>query len=200
MGVETDRALWLAQHVLPHEPAVRGWLRRSRHAEPDIDDIVQETYARLVSAPVLDGIRNVRAYVFRTAHSVVADRFRRKSVVSIGDLSEIDVLGQAVETLTPEDHVGGRNELAILAEMIRRLPEKTARVFVLSRVSGLSQKAIAERTGFPESTVEKHIAKAFRLLMAAYADGGYDAPTTSRIVKVQKERRQAHGQGDERGH
>lgn len=200
MGIGDDRAVWLAQNILPHEPAVRNWLRKARHAEPDIDDIVQETYARLVSSVSPDAVRNPRAYMFRTAHSVVADRFRRKSVVSISDMSEIDGLGAAVETLTPEDHVGARNDLAVLSAMIADLPDKTRRVFMLSRVSGLSQKAVAARTGIPESTVEKHIAKAFRLLMAAYADGGYNVPVTSRERVTNKERRKAHDRGDERGH
>lgn len=200
MGVSEDRAIWLARHVLPHEPAVRGWLRKARHAEPDIDDIVQETYARLVSAQGVGHVRNARAYVFRTAHSVVADRFRRKSVVSISDLAEIETLGGAAEILTPEDHVEARNELQLLMGLIAQMPDKTRRIFMLSRVSGLSQKAVSARTGVPESTVEKHIAKGFRLLLAAYANGGYHAPVTSRMMRSDSEPREAHAQGDQRGH
>ena len=127
MGVSDERALWLATHVMPHEPAVRGWLRRGRQAEFDVDDIIQEAYAKLVTVADVSEIRNVRAYFFRTAYSVLVSRVRRKSVVSIRSLAEVESLQLAVDELTPEDTVMARNELQVLAEMISRLPEKNAK-------------------------------------------------------------------------
>ena len=88
-------------------------------------------------------------------------------MVSIRSLAEVESLQLAVDELTPEDTVMARNELQVLAEMISRLPEKTRKIFLLSRVSGLSQKEVSRRTGIAESTVEKHIAKGLGLLMAA---------------------------------
>lgn len=197
MGVSDERALWLATHVMPHEPAVRGWLRRGRQAEFDIDDIIQEAYAKLVTTPDVAGIQNVRAYFFRTVYSVVVSRVRRKSVVSIRSLAEIETLQLAVEELTPEDSAVARNELQVLAEMIARLPEKTRKIFLLSRVSGLSQKEVSRRTGIAESTVEKHIAKGLRLLLSAYANGGFGEVIASRSGKQQN--RRANGQADKPG-
>jgi RNA polymerase sigma factor (sigma-70 family) len=199
MGVSEDRALWLAAQVMPHEPAVRGWLRRGRHLHVDIDDIIQEAYAKLVSLPDVAAIDNVRAYFFRTAWSVVADRMRRKDVISIASMAEVEHLQAGIDEITPEDSLAGRNELQILADMMERLPDKTRRVFVLRRVSGLSQKEVSRRTGIPESTVEKHIAKAIRLLMVAYADGGYDAVIASRLQSAEKGRRGANGRRNQSG-
>lgn len=188
MGVSDETALWLARSVMPHEPALRAWLRRG--ASPaDVDDIVQETYAKLISIENFAAIQNVRAYLFRTAHSAAVDRLRRQSVVQLEAVADLDRLQVASDTVTPEDEVVDRNELRLLARMIERLPEKTRRIFVLSRVSERSQKQIAQETGYPESTVEKHIAKAFALLMAAYADGGYDAPDASRLRNARIGRR-----------
>ena len=197
MGVSDERALWRASHVMPHEAGLRGWLRRSRQSEFDIDDIVQEAYAKLVTTPDVGAIGNVRAYFYRTAYSVLVSRLRRKSVVSIHSLADIEALQAAVDTITPEDQLMARNALQQLSDLIRRMPEKTQRVFVLSRVSGLSQKEVARQTGFPESTVEKHIAKGFSLLMEAYANGGFEGLATSRGVK-QKHRR-VHGRADKPG-
>jgi RNA polymerase sigma-70 factor (ECF subfamily) len=49
--VDQQRALWLAEHVLAHEAALRAWLVRRipRGAGPylEVDDVVQETYAVL---------------------------------------------------------------------------------------------------------------------------------------------------------
>ena len=195
MGVSDDRALWLASKVMPHEPAVRAWLRRGA-AGADVDDIIQDAYARLVTLPEVSGIANVRAYFFRTARSAAVDRLRRQSVVAIDVVADIDRLQIPLDAVTPEDEVVGRNELQLLARMIAKLPEKTRRIFLLSRVSGLSQKEISRKTGTPESTVEKHIAKAFVLLMAAYADGGYDAPGASRMRDARGRRRIHVGDGN----
>lgn len=197
MGVSDERALWLATHVMPHEPAVRGWLRRGRQAEFDVDDIIQEAYAKLVTVADVSEIRNVRSYFFRTAYSVLVSRVRRKSVVSIRSLAEVESLQLAVDELTPEDTVMARNELQVLAEMISRLPEKTRKIFLLSRVSGLSQKEVSRRTGISESTVEKHIAKGLGLLMSAYANGGFGAVVASKSEKQQ--RGKVHGQADKPG-
>ncbi|WP_312736180.1 sigma-70 family RNA polymerase sigma factor [Brevundimonas sp.] len=197
MGVSDERALWLASQVMPHEAGLRGWLRRSRQSEFDIDDIVQEAYAKLVTTPDVAAIGNVRAYFYRTAYSVLVSRLRRKSVVSIHSLADIEALQAAVDTITPEDQLMARNALQQLSDVIRRMPEKTQRVFVLSRVSGLSQKEVARQTGFPESTVEKHIAKGFSLLMDAYANGGFEGLATSRSVKQKHGR--VHGRADKPG-
>jgi len=198
--VGDDRAIWLANFVMPHEPAVRGWLRRGRHLPEDIDDIIQESYAKLVGVADVSQIGNVRAYFFRTAYSVVAGRLRRKSVVTLSALADAGALYEGIDQITPEDTLCGRNELQRLSEMIGRLPDKTRRIFVLSRVLELSQNEVSKRTGVPASTVEKHIAKAFRLLMAAYADGGYEALVASRVDRIEKNRQlNAHGNGDRTG-
>lgn len=197
MGVSDERALWLASHILPHEAGLRGWLRRSRQPEFEIDDIIQEAYAKLVAVPDVAGIRNVKAYFYRTAYSVLVSRLRRKSVVSIHTLADIDTLQLAADEATPEDQIVARNELQVLAEMISHLPEKTRRIFLLSRVSGLSQKEIARETGYPESTIEKHIAKGFSLLIAAYSNGGFGPVMTSRTVRRGLGRE--HGRADKPG-
>jgi DNA-directed RNA polymerase specialized sigma24 family protein len=50
MSFSDERAIWLGRQVLPHEPALRAWLRRRRLGGLDVDDIIQETYSRLMTA------------------------------------------------------------------------------------------------------------------------------------------------------
>lgn len=66
-SVDDDRAHWLARHVLPHEPALRAWLRQKASLGFDIDDVVQETYAILVGKASIEAIRNPKTYAFQTA-------------------------------------------------------------------------------------------------------------------------------------
>lgn len=180
------RARWLAAHVLPHEAGLRAWLRKARHADFDIDDIVQETYTRLVQVNDVSAVTNARAYVYRTAHSVVMDRLRRKQVVSFVAHTEIEAMASAIEELTPEDHARGRRELRELLDVVDELPAKTRRIFMLARVQGMSLRAVSQQTAIPESTVEKHVAKAMLHLMKRVADGGLSARDTSRKQSAQR--------------
>ena len=45
-----DHARWLVEHVMPYEPLLRGWLQGRFGAQVEIDDIVQDAYARLLRA------------------------------------------------------------------------------------------------------------------------------------------------------
>jgi DNA-directed RNA polymerase specialized sigma24 family protein len=56
---------WVALHVLPHEAAVRRWLRGALRNPDDMDDIIQEAYCRIAELDTLQHIRNGRAYFSR---------------------------------------------------------------------------------------------------------------------------------------
>lgn len=178
------RSAWLVRHVLPEEAGLRSRLRRLRYVDVDIDDIVQETYARLVQVGDVSLIQNVRAYIYRVAHSVIVDRMRRKTVVMFGTCSDVDALSALVEVRTPEDYVHGRNELRRLIDIVSELPDKTRDIFMLSRIQGLSIRAVSLQTGIPESTVEKHVARAMMHLMQRNADGGKSAGIPSKKARV----------------
>ena len=170
--VSDERALWLARFVLPHEPELRSWLMKRRVAGLEIDDIIQETYARLISAESVAGVRNPRTYAFSAAHSIILTHLRRARVVSFKAMADVDDLGFPSDEASPEAQTVDRDELGRLAEAIAELPGKLRDVFRLRRVEGLSQREVAAKLGLAESTVEKHLAKGLLLIMNAFARGG----------------------------
>ena len=183
-----DRALWLARCVLPHEPELRSWLHSRRVAGLEVDDIIQETYARLAATQNIAGIQNPRAYAFSTAYSVILAHIRRARVVSFEAMVDLDELGAVAEDPSPETEVADRQDLRRLAEAIAALPERPRQVFHLRRVEGLTQKAVAERLGLSESTVEKHIGKALMLLMERFGRGGNRGARASRLSVGKKQK------------
>jgi RNA polymerase sigma-70 factor (ECF subfamily) len=172
MSFSDERAVWLGRHVLPHEPALRAWLSRRRLGGLDIDDIIQETYSRLMTAESLQHVHDARSYTFQAAGSVVIDHLRRMKVVSIASVPDLDILEVVSEEPSPERQVIDRDELHRLAGMIARLPARVREVFTLRRVYGLSQRQVAEKLGIAESTVEKHMARGFLLMLEQFRDGG----------------------------
>jgi RNA polymerase sigma-70 factor (ECF subfamily) len=191
-GISNDRALWLADHVLPHEPALRAWLSRRRVILLEIDDVVQETYAVLAALPSVDHIQNPRTYTFSVAQSLILRHIRRSRIVSIDAMAEVDRLSLLGEGASAERQVADREELGNLAEAIAALPNKCRQAFTLRRIDGLSQREVAVHMGVSENTVEKHIGKALRILLAAVAGMAPRSTARAKADETEVERR-AHG-------
>lgn len=164
-----DRARWLAGHVLPHEPALRSWLSRRLNSGPDVDDVIQETYAVLVELDDVGHIQNPRAYFFTAARSVVLQHVRRSRIVPIEVVAEVERLDIRHEERSPDRHAVSGQELRRIAALIATLPAKCRQAFVLRKIEGLSQREIGQRMGISENTVEKHVGKGLRLLMQSQA-------------------------------
>ena len=181
MSFSDERAMWLGRLVLPHEPALRAWLSRRRLGGLDVDDIIQETYSRLMTAESVQHVHDARSYTFQVAGSVVIDNLRRMKVVSIASVPDLDMLEVVSEEPSPERQVIDRDELHRLAGMIARLPGRVRDVFTLRRVYGLSQREVAQKLAIAESTVEKHMARGFLLMLEQFRDGGNAAPHPSNL-------------------
>lgn len=165
-----SRAQWIADHVLPHEPGLRSWLKRKLPRTLDVDDVVQEAYAVLAAMKDVSCVGNPRAYLFATAQSVVLQQVRRARIVSFETVAELDRLEIEHDGFDPERHAVAGEELRRIAALIMSLPGKCRQAFVLRKVHGLSQREIAGRMRISENTVEKHIGKGLRLLMEEMKD------------------------------
>jgi RNA polymerase sigma-70 factor (ECF subfamily) len=169
--------------VLPHEPSLRAWLSRRKVFDLEIDDIVQETYAKLAALPTVELIREPRSYMFQTANSVVLTHVRRSRVVSISAAADLDHFGVATAEPGPDKRLEYRDELQELISALASLPKPCRDAFTLRRVSCLSQKETAQRLGISEKTVEKYMAKSVRHLMDIFGRGGKSASATSNSTK-----------------
>ena len=181
--VSDERARWLARHILPIEPALRAWLRRRRLSETEIDDLVQETYAKLITLESVDAIRDPKSYSFQVAHSIFASRIRRARIVPIHAGINLGELAVAADDGTPEDIVQAREELLELADALASLPQRCRAAFLLRRVDGLSQREVAQHLGISEKTVENYMTQAIRFLMDRYGRGGKTPSRASKPVK-----------------
>ncbi len=196
--VSDERALWLARHVLPAEPALRTWLRRRRLSDFEIDDLVQETYAKFVAMDSVDAIRDPKSYAFQIASSIFATNIRRAKIVSIRSGTDLGELAIASSEGTPEDVMEARDELQELAEALATLPERCRKAFLLRRAEGLSQRETAQALGISEKTVEKHMTQAIRFLMDRYGRGGKPRNQASKETKaaIPSNVRKSHEPGD----
>jgi len=179
-----DRARWLALHIVPHERAIRSWLARRTH-DLDIDDIVQEMYARLASLDDANGIRNPRQYAAQTAISIALNLARHARVVPMIPIGDFEELGLASLEPSPEHTVNSQDELRELENTLQELPPLCRKAFLLRRVDGLSQKEVAEKLGISVKTVEKYMARSVRFLIEIYGRGGVVAVQVSKDEAVE---------------
>jgi RNA polymerase sigma factor (sigma-70 family) len=162
-----DIIAWVGNHVLPHEAAVRAWLKRWTGRDQDIDDVIQEAYCRLAAMTDVTHIGSGRAYLFQTTRNIVLEQVRRSKIVRIDNVTDIGSLSIVDEAPPMDRVVGGARELRRVEELIGRLPQKCRRVFILRRIHGVSQREIARMFGISQNAVEKQAARGLKLILSA---------------------------------
>lgn len=145
------------------KPLIKFFQKRApATAEPD--DLAQEVFMRLARRANLASIEYIEGYLFQTAASVLADRYRRDQRQP-ETVQYIDETAQGEAVLTPERVLMDRQSLDVLIQGLYALPERTRNIFMLYHFENLRQADIAGRLHMPISTVEKHMARANRQLL-----------------------------------
>lgn len=147
-----------------------SWLQRKTRGAEDVEDVVQEAFARFHRAGHDLSAPDARPLLFVIARNLQLDRWKaagRDAVRrSTDDVHDLDNGPRALVSSAPgaEAHLIGRQDLAAAAAVIRALPPKTRDAFLLHRLESLTYREIAARLGVSVSMVEKHIAEALRQL------------------------------------
>ena len=163
---ESEPARWFAEHVQPHEAMLRAWLHSRFRCENDIDDVVQETYVRLLRARERGEVASPKAFLFAVARNLALDRFRHREVVPTESLVENEALAVLEENGGTPEIIAHNQELELLTEAIQSLPDRCRQIFTLRKVYGLSQAEIAKQLGVSENTVSAQLTIGVKKCMA----------------------------------
>ena len=158
--------------ALEFESVLRACLYRYARNTADVEELLQETYARLLTAGSSNEpeVRSVRALSLTVARNVAFDWLRHKQVVPIelvADMEAMDILDERDQI---DAIVNSHQELMMLVKAVQQLPERCRQVFTLRKVYGYSQKEIAARMNISENTVEQQLIKAARHCAQALFD------------------------------
>ena len=159
---DPDQRAWFAEHVEPHEAALRNFLKAQYSSLTDVDDLVQETFLRVLRAHAVSPVESPRGLMFATARNLALDALRRRQVVAFEPMAENPESPVYMDVIDTAETVSKRQELELLTEAIQALPDRCRQVFTLRAVYGLSQREIAEKIGISENTVEKQMGKGLR--------------------------------------
>jgi RNA polymerase sigma-70 factor (ECF subfamily) len=152
-----ESSRWFEECIQPHERDLRAYLRGRFPSLTDIDDLIQETYARLLRARMNGQLREVRPYLFATARNAAVDLCRRGRQTRTEQLGNFDALSVVEQEPNAAEILSHNQEIDLLHEAIRALPERCRQVLTLRRFHGLSHREIAGRLGIAEKTVDAQL-------------------------------------------
>ena len=136
-----------------------------------VDEIVQETFLRMLRYRDITDGNELRALLYRVAANVVIDRHRQAQSHHVDDHCALDAPNLPAAELQPERVHAGQQNLVLIKTAIRDLPPRCREAFLLHRFEGLSYREIAQRFGTSVRTVENQIAHALAVCRRAVGEG-----------------------------
>ena len=157
----------LAAVFMEHRAALLRFLH-ARGAGSAADDLLQELWLK-ASAGTSGPIAEPLAYLYRTANNLLLDQ--RRSELRRGRREERwtysagGSAGEASDLDSGERTVMAREQLRLIETALSGLGQPAETIFRRFRLDGVSQNQIAAEMGISLSGVEKHLQKAYRLLL-----------------------------------
>ena len=146
------------------------------HSETAAEDLVQDTFLKLIEAPTPIGeYNNIGALLFTILKNNCLDYIKHKLVVEKHSGPTIDNYEYLVANkFALEDEsirIITKNEIRkALKEALDKLPEQTRKIFVMNKLNDKKYKEIAKELNISEKSVEYHISKAFSFLRKELGD------------------------------
>lgn len=160
-----------------HQQQLLSFLRRRTGSHEDAQDLVQESYLRMVRFGYTDPPRPEpvwRSLLYRTANSLVSNLGREQRSHHAAEHDAFDELELVSELPSPERQVEARQEFARMLEALHELPPRCRQVFLLHRLHGKSYSEIAVHCDISVKAVEKHISKALAAFRSRVGESPWD--------------------------
>lgn len=164
---------WFVTAVKPCEPALRAYLARRFPVLGDHEDLMQETYARVLRARRKGQLTSVKAFLFTVARNLALDTFRRRHAVvheAVTDEVHLPLLEETGDAGVALEH-SQRQELLI--EAVASLPDRCREVLMLRYLDGMSYKDIGDRLGISPHTVKVHKVRGMRACTNYFRKHGF---------------------------
>ena len=137
---------------------------------PDPEDVAQQAFQKLMERPNLCDIRDVEAYLWRTARNLVLKEKAKDGIRTRYDF-EVEQIYFPTKSYnsTPERVLSAKEQLSVVNEVILSMPANRRLSFVLHRIEGLSISETYRRLGVSRQAVMKHIVRAMADIQHAVA-------------------------------
>lgn len=130
------------------------FIRSRVDTDEDAEDILQDVWFQLSTAPEVDAIQQLSSWLYRVARNKITDRYRKKTPESLDDLAYEDEDGVVnfreillADDQTPETEYLREIFWQELFAALDELPENQRAVFVWNELEEQTFQEIADRTG-----------------------------------------------------
>lgn len=143
------------------------WLRKKTGSLHNAEDILQETFAKLLqSHQLLFGIKEPRAFLTTTAKNILINRIKKEQFEA-SYLSELQEVHQLLEQSTsPEQSLILLQAIEQISLALKEVSEKARHAFVAHFLEGYTYAEIANQLDVSTKMVQKYLSKC---LLACYA-------------------------------
>ncbi|MGD1030852.1 MAG: sigma-70 family RNA polymerase sigma factor [Opitutaceae bacterium] len=155
----SERSRWFSEEIEPHDSSLRAYLHSRFPSLTDVDDIMQDSYIKVLQAAKRRPLFRAKAYLFATVRNAALGLLRRPRIFSEKPVTDIAALSVSEEGVDVAERVSTNQEIAILLDAIDALPLRCREIFILRKLQGVPQKEIAARLGISEQTVQVQIAR-----------------------------------------
>jgi RNA polymerase sigma factor (sigma-70 family) len=138
-------------------------LKRRLGCSHAAEDLVQETYLRVIQQDSVEEIANLPAYLFRIASNLLIDHGRQATAAAQGHHEPLEDDLMCPKPL-PDRLAETSQELELLNRLVAELPPRCRRIFLMHKVQHLSHVEIAAQLDISPRTVETQIGKALKIL------------------------------------
>jgi RNA polymerase sigma factor (sigma-70 family) len=151
----------LEQLFARHSRGLQSFFRRRVHGRPDVDDLTQEVYLRMLRISAAEVIHNPEAYLYTVASHLVREHAvgerRRASMVDVTDPAIVSML---VEFSRLDYETDRDLRVQRLREVLQQLPENCQAAVVMAYRQEMPYEDIAAQLGVSVSMVKKYIQQA----------------------------------------
>lgn len=139
--------------------------------EESSEDIVQEVFIKIWEKEKMEiGVDKLKFYLFTAVRNNCLALLQKNKKALVKELEDEDGADEMSITMEPGDK--GKDPKILIAKAMGQLPPKCREVFLLSRVSGMPYRQIADSLGISIKTVENQMGKAIRVLKVFAKENG----------------------------
>jgi RNA polymerase sigma factor (sigma-70 family) len=158
------RAALVEQLFTAHRAALLQYLRRLMSSSEDAEEIVQETYIRLLKLEDIEHLDSqVRRFLFRIATNLARDRFRQRKARAHDAHLSYELVDLEANEESPDEIADWDAGMEVLKRALLDLPPRHRQVFLLHVTENMSYRTIAKHLGVSTKTVERDLAMVLEL-------------------------------------
>ena len=135
---------------------------------PEPEEVVQNAFAKFLTAKDRHSIREPRAWLFMTARNIILDHKRHKKHVDAYVAEQLSYdPDYKLEEITPLRVLEQKERFEVMVAAMKRLPHKQQVMITMNRVQGKTYKEIARETGWSLGHISAQVNEAKAILLEA---------------------------------